>query len=318
MKKITIKIGILILIILFLPYMITIFLSDTKKIEKVSTEGEPTIAVEENEETKTISLDTYIMGAVAANISVDYELETLKAQAVIIRTYTLKAIDNLKTKGNQNPTTSDIGLSYAQIKDKKETWGDDYDTNYEKIENAVYLTKNEVITYEDELIEPLFHEVSVGKTRSSLEAWGEERPYLISVDSSDDVTSTDYMKITEDSVENVLETITKTYEDISITKEEFFDKIVVSSRDDLGFVTSINIGAVTLTGEEFASMMNLNSSNFYIENYEGKVRFICKGKGHGVGLSQFGANIMAKDKSTYKEILAYYYTNSDIVIYEKE
>lgn len=334
MKKIITKIAILILIILFLPYVITIFFYDVKESSENLTEQnsnenmittmnqnfskeESTIIYKENGEEVVLNLDNYIMGAIAANIPANYELETLKAQAVIVRTYALKSMEHLENSGNKSLTTSDIGLPYTNIEDMNETWGDNYESNYKKIENAVYATKNEVITYNNDLIEPLFHEVSVGKTRSSLEAFLEERPYLISVDSSLDVTSSDYMKITEETTGNVLERITAKYEKVNVSKEEFFDQINVTSRDSLGFVKEIHIGSLTLTGEEFANMMKLNSSNFYIENYEGNVRFICKGKGHGVGLSQFGANEMAKKKS-YKEILTHYYTNTNIFIFNNE
>lgn len=346
MKKIITKIAILILIILFLPYVITIFFHDAKESNNYITEQsnenmittmnqnfseeESSIIYKENGKEVVLNLDNYIMGALAVNIPAQYELETLKAQAVIIRTYALKSIenienidniediDNIVNGGNKSLTTSEIGLPYKNIEEMKETWGDKFESNYKKIENAVYATKNEVITYNKDLIEPLFHEVSVGKTRSSLEAFGEERPYLINVDSSLDVTSSDYMKITEDTTGNVMERIKTKYEKVDISKEEFFDEVLVTSRDSLGFVKEIRIGSLTLTGEEFASMMKLNSSNFYIENYEGNVRFICKGKGHGVGLSQFGANEMAKKNKSYKEILNHYYTNTNIFIFNNE
>ncbi|HWT27632.1 MAG TPA: stage II sporulation protein D, partial [Mobilitalea sp.] len=103
------------------------------------------------------------------------------------------------------------------------------------------------------------------------------------------------------------------YPDIDITEKNFFDKVKVSERDSAGYVTKIDLGSKSVPGEEFAKVVGINSNHFYIEDYEGKVRIICNGVGHGVGLSQYGANVMAENGSSYKDILTHYYTGVNIV-----
>lgn len=315
MKKIIIKLVILIMIILFLPYIMTKILTgtstDSNKVKK-----ELTISYETDNGTEVINFENYIIGVVAATIPTEYEVEDIKAQAVVARTYAFNIIEKLQAKGYENQfSVSDLGLSFLSTGDMKSQWGEsEYDTNLSKIQNAVYSTKDEIITYDNQVIEPLFHRVSVGKTRSALDAFGEEVPYLVSVDSTEDVSSEDYMKITENSVSNMIATLKMNYENLSLTEDNFFDEIQIVERDSEGYVLKINVGTMALTGEQFTELLELNSTNFYIEKYDEKVRIITKGYGHGLGFSQYGGNKMALKGSSYKEILTYYYKNTEVKI----
>lgn len=313
MKQKVCKLGILLLIILLIPCGITYLLSGKGSKPSGTKNDSIRIRIEENGVDKEYSLDTYIMMAMAADIPATYELETLKAQATILRTYVYVVAKKNKTNSLK---ADDIGLQYKELDAAKASWGEEYADQYEKkLLKAIEDTNNMVVTYNDDLVIPLFHPVSIGMTRSSKQAIGEDIAYLASVESKGDVQSTDYMKISSIPKETVVEQLKKVYPDCNVSKDSLEDDIVIEKRDEDGYIKSIQIGDESITGDEFASFFELNSTNFYIETYEDSLRFICKGKGHGLGLSQYGANFMALQGYKYDEILEYYFTQTQVVEY---
>lgn len=313
MKQKVCRLGILLLIILLIPCGITYLLSGKGSKSSGTKNDSIRIRVEENGVDKEYSLDTYIMMAMAADIPVTYELETLKAQATILRTYVYVVAKKNETNSLK---ADDIGLQYKALNAAKVSWGEENADQYEKkLLKAIEDTNNMVVTYNDDLIIPLFHPVSIGMTRSSKQAIGEDIAYLDSVESKGDVQSTDYMKISSIPKETVVEQLKKVYPDCNVSKDSLEDDIDIEKRDEDGYIKSIQIGDESITGDEFASFFELNSTNFYIETYEDSLRFICKGKGHGLGLSQYGANFMALQGYKYDEILEYYFTQTQVVEY---
>lgn len=313
MKQKVCRLGILLLIILLIPCGITYLLSGKGSKPSGTKNDSIRILVEENGVEKEYSLDTYIMMAMAADIPATYELETLKAQATILRTYVYVVAKKNKTNSLK---ADDIGLQYKSLDAAKASLGEENSDQYEKkLLKAIEDTNNMVITYNEDLIIPLFHPVSIGMTRSSKQAIGEDIAYLASVESKGDVQSTDYMKISSIPKETVVEQLKKIYPACSVSKDSLEDDIVIVKRDEDGYIKSIQIGDESITGDEFASFFELNSTNFYIETYEDSLRFICKGKGHGLGLSQYGANFMALQGYKYDEILEYYFTQTQVVEY---
>lgn len=313
MKQKVCRLGILLLIILLIPCGITYLLSGKGSKPSGTKNDSIRILVEENGVEKEYSLDTYIMMAMAADIPATYELETLKAQATILRTYVYVVAKKNKTNSLK---ADDIGLQYKSLDAAKASLGEENSDQYEKkLLKAIEDTNNMVITYNEDLIIPLFHPVSIGMTRSSKQAIGEDIAYLASVESKGDVQSTDYMKISSIPKETVVEQLKKIYPACSVSKDSLEDDIVIVKRDEDGYIKSIQIGDESITGDELASFFELNSTNFYIETYEDSLRFICKGKGHGLGLSQYGANFMALQGYKYDEILEYYFTQTQVVEY---
>lgn len=313
MKQKVCRLGILLLIILLIPCGITYLLSGKGSKPSGTKNDSIRILVEENGVEKEYSLDTYIMMAMAADIPATYELETLKAQATILRTYVYVVAKKNKTNSLK---ADDIGLQYKPLDAAKASLGEENSDQYEKkLMKAIEDTNNMVITYNEDLIIPLFHPVSIGMTRSSKQAIGEDIAYLASVESKGDVQSTDYMKISSIPKETVVEQLKKVYPDCSVSEDSLEDDIVIVKRDEDGYIKSLQIGDESITGDEFASFFELNSTNFYIETYEDSLRFICKGKGHGLGLSQYGANFMALQGYKYDEILEYYFTQTQVVEY---
>ena len=311
MKQKVCTLVILLLIILLIPCGITYLLSGKDSKSNGIRDSLIHISVEENGVDKEYSLDTYIMMAMAADIPATYELETLKAQATVIRTYVYVVAKKKKTN---SLTAEDIGLQYKALDVAKASWGEKNAEVYEKkLLKAIEDTDNMVITYNDDLIIP----VSIGMTRSSEQAIGEDIAYLVSVESKGDVQSPDYMKISTVPKETVLEQLKNAYPDCNISEDSLVDNIIIDKRDEDGYIKTIQIGEEVIMGDEFANLFGLNSTNFYIETYEDSIRFICKGKGHGLGLSQYGANFKALQGYKYDEILEYYFTQTQVAEYKE-
>lgn len=310
MKQKIFRLAILLLIILLIPCGITYLLSGNGSRSSGTRNNSIRISIEENGVDKEYSLNTYIMMAMAADIPVTYELEALKAQATIIRTYVYVIAEKRKTN---SLAADDIGLQYKPLDVAKASWGEKNAESYEKkLLKAIEDTNNMVITYEESLIIPLFHPVSTGMTRNSKQAIGEEIAYLTSVESKGDVQSTDYLNISSIPKETVVEQLKKSYPDCNVSVDSLLEDIVIEKRDEDGYIKTIQISGETISGEQFASLFEMNSTNFYIETYEDSLRFICKGKGHGLGLSQYGANFKALQGCKYDEILEYYFTGTQV------
>ncbi len=315
MKKLIIKLLTVSIFVLLLPFILTLIISDKSKIPSIET-MDYNIYYEQNGIKQILDFDRYLIGVVAANMPAAYHIEALKAQAVISRTY---ALYNIALLSQENPdkkifSTSELGLSYIDPDKMERYWGNDNYINYfSKLENAIYATKDEIMVYEDDLVLPVFFGTGTGYTRSAKEAWGIDIPYLVSVSSKHDVTSVNYLRITEYEPAVIVGILKQKYPKADIDEKTFFQDVTVAERDSTGYVTKMNLGSLTLSGEEFAKVLGLNSNNFYIEDYEGMARIICTGVGHGVGLSQYGANAMAQEGYTYEEILTHYYTGVKIV-----
>ncbi|NLK28236.1 MAG: stage II sporulation protein D [Clostridiales bacterium] len=320
MKQIFIKTCIVCIVVLLFPFLLTLFLTYSKENSNSIETMNFNITYQLSGNVENLDFDRYIMGVVAANMPAGYHMEALKAQAVIARTYALYNIALLTEEGhkNQNFSTSELGLSYIDISEMEQYWGsENYMTYFTKIENAVYATRDEVLVYEGDLILPVFFETGSGYTRNASEAWGLDIPYLTSVSSKYDVTSTNYLKISEYSTSDLIQFLEKQYPEINLTKENFLNEVSLAERDSAGYVTKVNLGNQTVTGEEIAKALGLNSSHFYLEDYNGKIRIITTGVGHGVGLSQYSCNAMAQEGSTYPVILCHFYTGAEIITLNK-
>lgn len=316
MKKLIYKLFAVSVIVLVLPFILTLILSSNKKANKSLEAMNFTIYYDKNGSKQKLDFDQYLIGVVAANMPTGYHLEALKAQAVISRTY---ALYNMSLLSEENPlksdfSTSELGLSYIDPKDMEQYWdNDNYIMYFTKLENSVYATKEQVLTYKDDLILPVFFGNGTGYTRNSKEAWGVDIPYLVSVPSKKDVTSIHYLRITEYDVSVLLGLLKQAYPSIDLNEKTFFQELIVTNRDSVGYVTEIDLGTLSVSGEEFTKVLGLSSNHFYIEDYEGKARVICTGVGHGVGLSQYGSNTMAEDGYSYDDILTHYYTGAKII-----
>ena len=263
-----------------------------------------------------ISVFDYTVGAVCAEMPATFSEEALKAQAVAARTYAER--QKLKAQSSPDPELGGAYFSndsskyqaYFTENQAKQYYGENYDNYIKKIKQAVSETENEILVYDNEPIIAAFHSMSSGKTESSENVWGSPVDYLVSVDSSADESAPKYLEeysFTEDEMKKRLETA---FPDIKLDKdpEKWFS---AEKTSESGTVLEIKAGDVKTTGQEIRAALSLRSAAFEIK-YDDGFTVTTKGYGHGVGMSQYGANAMAEKGADYHEILEYYYPGTKI------
>ena len=252
-----------------------------------------------NNEIMTLELEEYITGVVGAEMPASFNIEALKAQAVIARTYALK---NLQ-KGNI--LTDNAGNQYYKNNSELENiWGSNFNTYYAKVKKATEDTKGEYLSYNGNYIEAVYHSTSNGKTESSTNVWGNYYPYLISVDSLYDNLNKSFemtKEITYQELSNKL--------GIEINNDT---DIEILSKTESGRVKEIKVDDIIYRGIDFRNILALRSADFTFEKTDEGIIFTTLGYGHGVGLSQYGANGLAKNGYSYYDILYHYYPGTSL------
>lgn len=297
------------LIILLLPYVITvIFTGKIGREREEEIENQPMVILETKGSVERIGLEDYLVGVLASQISPICEPETLKVQALISRTGIVKILGEKK-----EIEAAELGQTYYSLEKLEKLWGyENYTDYYELYKKAVRETKGKIVLYQGQLPELPFHAVSAGSTRTGKEAFGsEEFLYLTSVDSSSDKESENYLKIVTFSEQEILDSFKENGLSTGELSEDQ-ELLEILTRDSADYVTQIRIGNITISGEEFREGLHLNSSCFTIGQTDGKTRIVTRGLGHGVGLSQYGANKMASEGKSYDEILKYYFSGIEI------
>ena len=254
-----------------------------------------------NGEVKNLDLEDYIIGVVAGEMPASFEEEALKAQAVASRSYALYKKNNSQ---NAYDLTDDTSTQvYITEDDMKKKWGEEYTKYYDKISSAVKSTRGEVATYNGEIIEAFYFAMSSGTTQDSQMVFGESFDYLKSVESIYDNDSLNNYEVEKTfSIDEFKSAIGLDCNPISI---DYID------RNESGYVDEISLCSKNFRGIDMRSMLGLRSANFDIEIGE-NVTITTYGYGHGVGMSQYGANGYAKNGYNYKEILKHYYNNIEI------
>ena len=267
-------------------------------------------------ETEIIPIDEYLYGVVSAEMPVNYEVEALKAQAIVARTYTIYQIAHGSFKHGESDICDDPACCQAWIskEDRFTRWGDEEaENNWNKILNAVDSTQGQIITYNKEPIDAFFHSNSGGHTEIVSNVWGgSDLPYLQSVETSGEEGYTQYsseVNLTKKDFENI---IREKYSDLEIN---WSDENVIKILDytEAGRVKTIKIGNKDFAATELRMLLGLKSTNFTYVINENNIIFSVIGYGHGVGLSQTGADSMAKKGCKAEEIIKHFYTGVEIV-----
>ena len=246
-----------------------------------------------------IELEEYVVGVVAVEMPASFNVEYLKAMSLLERTYALKSI-----KYGRTLTTDERTQTFKTVDEMKKMWGDSFDKYYNKIKEATQSTKGEYLWYENDYIEALYHSMSNGKTEDSIEVWGNFYPYLVSVDSIyDDINkSFNYEKVMSYScVSSILK--------MEVNVDTDFNVI---SYTNSGRVKEIKINDKTFKGTDIRNLLSLRSTDFSFEKNSDGLVIKTKGYGHGVGLSEWGAEGLARNGYNYKEIINHYYKNIEI------
>ena len=263
-----------------------------------------------------ISVFDYVVGAVCAEMPATFEPEALKAQAVAAHTYAQRQKEKALTSPDKElngayfSNDSSKYQAYFTENQAKQYYGDNYEQYIEKIKNAVSDVESEILVYEDEPIIAAFHSMSSGTTESAENVWGSKVEYLIPVESDYDTEAPKYMEEYEYTADEVKERLENAFDDIKLgdKPEEWFSDV---SKSKSNTVLEIKAGNLTVTGQEIRAALSLRSASFDIE-YDDGFKITTRGYGHCVGMSQYGANAMAKEGKTYKEILEHYYPNTEL------
>jgi stage II sporulation protein D len=263
--------------------------------------------VEKNIE--NIPLEQYVVGVVASEMPANFESEALKAQALAARTYIVGQLLRETSLGTpegarvtDNPQTHQ---KYTDIDGLKQQWKSDFDTNIKKITEAVNATAGRILTHNGSPIDATFFSTSNGYTENSEDYWKNEYPYLRSVPSPWDEKSPKYISSTMISVEKFENEL-----DVKISSSGDIGKII--SRTEGKRVGVVKIGNKEFTGPQVRDKLDLLSSDFNWERIGNNIIITTKGYGHGVGMSQYGANGMAQEGKTYQDIVKHYYKDIEI------
>ena len=315
MKKILIILLAVLLLTLAIPTGIYIKYGRYKPPQH---EKESTVSVYIKAEDKVVNMNEnqYLKEVVSAEMPASFEQEALKAQAVAARSY-LEARRNAyrasKTpeehKGADICTDSSHCKAWISEVKRRELWGSEADENWKKISRAVDETADEVMTYNGNVISAVFHSTSSGHTENAKDVWGGDAPYLVSVESKGDETSPKYKSEKEMSLEEFKATAKSEIRGASFDKEIIGETV----RSEAGGIMSICVGGVKIKGSEFRKIFGLRSTNVSVRIEGETVHFDVTGFGHGVGMSQYGANYLAGEGKDYKEILKAYYTGVEVV-----
>lgn len=279
------------------------------KYEKIKLLHKDTNQVEE------IEVDEYLYGVVSAEMPVDYEIEALKAQAIVARTYLVYQMENNKGKHENADICDSYACCQAWISkdDRFERWDEDKrETNWQKIISSVNDTSGKIITYQNSPINAFFHSNSGGITESSSNIWGQiEYPYLKSVETSGEDGYSQYNSTVSLSNDELLNKLREKYQDIEIDFSNV-DSIKIVEYTSSGRVRTVKFGNKEIAGTEARTIFGLKSTNFTISKENYVINFYVIGYGHGVGMSQTGADSMAKQGSNYEEIIKHFYSGVEI------
>ena len=321
----------------FLGYLI-LFILIIFILPAVMTSRSRTVAVEENNQiqntvkqatvdnsmkikllhTKTnkieeVNLEDYICNVISAEMPASFENEALKAQAIVARTYTIYKIKHPKHKNADICDSSTCCQAWISKEDRLDKWKkDESQSNWNKIVKAVNDTKGKIITYNNEPINAFFHANSGGKTETPKEVWGGNNyPYLQTVATSGEEGYKQYSSEVTYTFDELLKKLKEKYSDIKINFKDKND-VKILEYTNSGRVKTTKFGNHELSGVETRTILGLKSANFEISMSNEKITFSVKGYGHGVGMSQTGADSMAKDGKNAEEIINHFYTNVKI------
>ncbi len=264
-------------------------------------------------EVEQVNLEKYLCNVVSAEMPATFEQEALKAQAIVARTYTIYKILNKKHDNADICDDSTCCQAWISKDDRLAKWEENQrESNWQKICSAVNETSGKIITYENKPIDAFFHSNSGGITEVPVNVWGGTGyPYLQSVETSGENTYTQYASEVTLSQEELINKLKEKYSDISIDFTNS-DDIKILEYTESTRVKTVKFGNHEISGVEARTLFGLKSTNFEISRDGNNIKFSVKGYGHGVGMSQTGADSMAKNGSRAEEIIKHFYTGVEI------
>lgn len=297
MKEFLKKILACMIILLVFPFVLTLFLSGRAACPIVVR----------------VDIEDYVTAVAAMEIPWDAQEETIKAQCVIARTNLYR---EMQERGKDT-----LSQAAAFLKEGKSREG--FRQHFAVFEKSAAQTKGEILLWQSQVREIPFFRISAGKTRDGVEVLGEDFAYLPSVDTKKDLESEDFLKgfyFTKRELEDMLRKSRPEFtwvSDKNGKEKEMTEQIVVTKTDQAGYVMEAVVGSQIFQGEELRKCLELNSSCFTVQVLGEQIRFLCKGLGHGMGLSQYTADVMAKEGYSYTDMLAYFFPTMELTAIEK-
>ena len=273
------------------------------------------LAVKDGETVENMALDQYLRGVVRGEMPASFEQEALKAQAAAERTYVYYQLAAGRKEAHPDadvctdPACCNAWLSEAAAREK---WGGDFDGWERRIEEAVAATDGQAALYDGQPILAVFHSSSAGKTAEAGDVWSGDVPYLRSVDSPEgEETVPNYYSAAAFTAAEAKALLAQAHPELTFSggPDKWFGAV---ERDDSGRVSTVEVCGAPLRGVEVRRIFSLRSACFTVDAAADKVTFRVTGYGHGVGMSQYGANELARQGKTWQEILMWYY--ADITI----
>lgn len=293
------------LLIIVIPYAIVSIFTKENEIKFIYKESKIVrVKHDDTGEIEEVPLEGYIVGVVAGEMPVSFNIEALKAQAVAARSYVLKKME-YSSDNDYDIVDTIMNQVYLTDDELKNSWGDSYIDKVNKIKTAVVDTKGEVITYDNNIIEAFFFSTSTGMTENSGEIFSTQLPYLVSVDSTWDGDVSPLYDT------NTTYTLDEFYKLLGLNYNDNLD-IVKTKTTSTGRIREMSINGTSFTATEIINKLNLRSTYFDIKQDGNSVIINVKGFGHGVGMSQYGAEAMANKGYSYDEIIKHYYTGVSI------
>lgn len=323
------KLIILIIVAIFFVLIVRGCIFSCSDIDK-TTQLEPdyelgpiflTVYNEKEKSLMELSLEEYIIGVVAAEMPASFEMEALKAQAVAARTYTVSHMGEYQgsicgKSGADLCTSSTCCQAWKSFDDLNKNWGSKYAVYLKKLSNAVIETAGIVAVYNGKPIEALYHSTSGGMTENSEHVFSQALPYLKSVISLGEENTTNYEAEKTIKRKTFVKLVNAQWKKAKLSNESLKSQIKITARYKSGRIESMRLGGVIVSGYELRKLLDLNSANFTFKLTNSNIIFTTRGFGHGVGMSQTGANSMAKGGCTYEEILTHYYTGIKLSVIE--
>ncbi len=290
--------------VIFIPYIIVnIFIRNDEITFNFSSSSVVRVYRNKIGVIDNVPIEEYVLGVLAGEMPIEFELEALKAQAVAARSYVMTQMERNSRK-DYDVVDTVMNQVYLDNNYLITVWKNSYTDNINKIKTAVLSTKGEYISYNNKVAEALFFSTSPGKTENSEDVFLNKVAYLRSVDSSWDTISPVYETKKEFTLLSFYNTLNLKYSDLL--------NIEILDSTNTGRIKRIKINEKIFTGDEICSLFNLRSTYFSILKSDNIITIINKGYGHGVGMSQYGAEAMAEKGYNYQDILKYYYQGVEI------
>ncbi len=323
MKRLFLLFLLYTLIVVGLPLLITSLLAPRSH----TTSGEPiesiTTYIAATDKVEKMDFSAYLCGVVAAEMPASFHEEALRAQAVAARSYTLlRREEYLRDgipaahKGAYTCTDPNHCKAWISEEELRARWGADYEANMAKIQASVHDTASTIMTYNGALVNAVFHSTSAGQTENARDVWGGDVPYLVSVASYGDELSPRYSSKLTLSAAEYKSKLKEGYPEAHFDEADTLIGEIL--RSQAGGIKEITTGGITLTGNQFRELFGLRSTNVQFTQSSTAITMDVTGNGHGVGMSQYGANYLASQGKTYEEILKTYYSGVTVEPFSKK